>query len=212
MKTWTNWDSYYQKPFFLAVYARKITARLLIRIIQKYGRNHTAPVIAELGGGNSCFFDALQHSIKPAEFHAIDNNTIGLKLLGERTERYPGVFLHQQDVLGLDLDIRADIVFSVGLIEHFSGDNLLHVIQAHFQILQPGGIVIISFPTPTFLYRVSRYLAEVLHLWIFYDEQPLPISKVVEIAWPMGEILHTQINWPIVFTQGIVVMRGSILQ
>jgi predicted SAM-dependent methyltransferase len=43
----------------------------------------------------------------------------------------------------------ADICFSVGLIEHFTEEDLPRVVSAHFDVVRPGGLVVISFPTPT---------------------------------------------------------------
>ena len=53
----TEWDRYYSKPYKVATYTRKITERILIKLMRCYvftaGRGVS---IAELGGGNSCFF------------------------------------------------------------------------------------------------------------------------------------------------------------
>jgi 2-polyprenyl-3-methyl-5-hydroxy-6-metoxy-1,4-benzoquinol methylase len=66
----------------------------------------------------------------------------------------------------------ADVVFSVGLIEHFDQSGTNAMIRAHFKALKPAGCAIISFPTPTWLYRAAPRLAETLGLWKFPDERP----------------------------------------
>ena len=37
--------------------------------------------------------------------------------------------------------VEADIVFSVGLIEHFAAEQTAHVIGRHFSCVKPGGLV-----------------------------------------------------------------------
>ncbi len=75
------------------------------------------------------------------------------------------------DVLRLgDLGFQADVVFSIGLIEHFDPAGTRQAIEAHFALLKPGGYAIISYPTPTWLYRAARTLTEAAGLWKFHDE------------------------------------------
>jgi hypothetical protein len=80
-------------------------------------------------------------------------------------------------------------------------------VAAHFRVLKAGGIAIISFPTPTLLYRISRFVAEALGLWMFHDERPLKKQEIVEAIGNHGTILHGEIIWPIFFTQMIIVAR-----
>ena len=48
-----------------------------------------------------------------------------------------------------------------------------------FNVLKKGGILILGFPTPTFLYKITRKTSELLGLWIFHDERPLSIDEVL---------------------------------
>jgi hypothetical protein len=209
----TNWDSYYKRPYPSAQISRRITASLLVRLIRRFASQPEACVMVELGGANSCFLSTLQARLHPREYHIVDNNRVGMELLGHPGRTEPGVVLHLQDVRSLEIDIAADVIFSVGLVEHFVEAELPAVVAAHFTNLKPGGIAIITFPTPTFLYRAARRISERLGMWIFLDEVPLPIPKMVSLASRYGELLHTRINWWILFTQGIVVIqkRASIL-
>jgi cyclopropane fatty-acyl-phospholipid synthase-like methyltransferase len=101
----------------------------------------------------------------------------------------------------------ADIAFSVGLIEHFSPSDTKRAIQTHFDSVRSGGLVIVTFPTPTLLYRTTRRTIELLGQWKFHDERPLSFTEVLPTMERYGTILHTEINWPIFLTQGIVVAR-----
>jgi hypothetical protein len=93
------------------------------------------------------------------------------------------------------------------LIEHFDHEGTTRIIAAHFANVKPGGTVFITFPTPTRLYRIARKVIELLGLWIFHDERPLGMNEVVEEANRHGDLLHSEINWWILLTQGIVVYR-----
>jgi len=99
-----------------------------------------------------------------------------------------------------------DVVFSVGLIEHFSPEDTIKSIAAHFDYLKFNGICIITFPTPTWLYKLTRKMAELMGLWIFHDERPLKMVEVITEVQKYGVIRHTSITWPIFLTQGVVVV------
>ena len=110
-------------------------------------------------------------------------------------------------MLRLALPQRFDLVFSVGLIEHFDPAGTQRAIAAHFDLLRPGGIAIITFPTPTRLYRISRRIAESFGQWAFPDERPLAFPEVAQAASPYGPLLYRHLIWPIVFTQYLAAWR-----
>lgn len=203
----TDWDSYYQKPYQTAKFSRNITGKILINYINKYVTSEDDFTLAELGGANSCFYELIQEKITPSEYHIIDNNQLGLEKFKVRIKNQDNVQLYEQDVLNLDLNIKVNLVFSVGLIEHFSPEDTKKAIEAHFKLLKPGGIAIITFPTPTFLYKITRWFSEKLNLWIFHDERPLKFNEVIPTAEKNGTILEKKINWPIFLTQGIIVVK-----
>jgi glycosyltransferase involved in cell wall biosynthesis len=207
----TDWDRYYVKPYKIALLTRKITQKTLLRLIQKYVSAHHGGrlTIVELGGASSCFFDAVRDKIQPAEYHIIDNNQLGLDQLRSHADYNTTVFTSREDVLNLRTMMSCDLSFSVGLIEHFVPADTKKAVAAHFRMLKPGGIAIISFPTPTLLYRASRFISEVLGLWIFHDERPLKKQEIAEAIRDHGTILHDEIIWPIFLTQMMVVARKN---
>ena len=113
----------------------------------------------------------------------------------------------KDDVINPKFILDADLVFSIGLIEHFLPQNTARAIQTHFACAKPGSLVIITFPTPTWLYVIARFLTEMAGAWKFPDERPLHLKEVIDEVTKYGEILDISINWPVVFTQGIVVAR-----
>jgi cyclopropane fatty-acyl-phospholipid synthase-like methyltransferase len=205
----TNWDAYYQHPYPTATFSRAVTGKLLVRCIQRFTEPTHRDVILELGGGNSCFLDFIQKRIAPKEYHIVDNNQLSLDFVRNKVGYSERVFLHKQDVRDFKLSLQADIIFSVGLIEHFTSVDLEGVIAAHFQPLRPGGIAIFAFPTPTWLYRIARHISESLDMWIFWDEIPLHQKQVIPFMRQHGNLLHSQINWFAVFTQAVLIVRKT---
>jgi hypothetical protein len=73
----TNWDNYYNNPFFFAKYTRKYAEKWLITVMKKYLFNYQIK-IAELGGGDSCFFESIIKYFNISEYIIYDNNIVGI--------------------------------------------------------------------------------------------------------------------------------------
>lgn len=204
----TDWDRYYSAPAPTAGYARFIVASRLMEMLRRYRPPHRF-TIAELGGGNSCFFDRIEKEFLPLRYTVYDNNAIGIRKFREKTGQRPDVAVRELDLLACNPDgeEKSDIVLSVGLIEHFMPENTARMVRRHFELAKEDGIVILLFPTPTFLYRTTRSLAEILRLWIFHDERPLEASEVEETIASCGTVLHKEIVWSNFLTQQIIVAR-----
>jgi SAM-dependent methyltransferase len=202
----TNWDSYYAKPYKTASLTRKYTAFVLADLMKSNGG--AGGSILEYGGANSCFIDGILAEVKPARYDVIDNNQLGLDLLKSRYPSDDRVSVNRGDVLSpSDPDRLYDIVYSVGLIEHFDQIGTAKAIATHFKYLKPGGTAIITFPTPTWLYRAVRGLAEATNTWIFHDERSLRLQEFEHAVAGLGDIESARILWPLVLTQYCVVVR-----
>ena len=59
----------------------------------------------------------------------------------------------------------------------------------------------------TRMYRVARGAIEMLGLWKFPDERPLPIDEVLRLVRERGQVIHEKMLWPVVFTQALFVVR-----
>lgn len=204
----TDWDAYYRHPARLAKVTRKVTERLLLETIDAL---HPSPQrICELGGANSAFYEAITRRYPAAEYIAIDNNTVGLELLARRAAQHARTRLLHCDLREMDRDdLEADLVLSVGLIEHFSPEDTARMIQTHFACARGGALVLMTFPTPTRLYRVVRGAAERAGRWIFHDERPLDVEAVCREAARYGVLERRFINWGALLTQGIVALRAT---
>jgi SAM-dependent methyltransferase len=202
----TDWDSYYARPYRTASLTRKHTASVLVDLLRRNNGAHAS--ILEFGGANSCFIDQILEEVGPARYDVIDSNQLGLDLLRSRYSRDDRVSVSLGDVLAPPEPARLyDIVFSVGLIEHFDPAGTAKAVAAHFSYLRPGGTAIITFPTPTWLYRSVRGLAEVTNNWIFHDERPLRLPEFERAVAGLGEIRSARILWPLILTQYCVEVR-----
>jgi hypothetical protein len=203
----TDWNLYYSKPFKTALLTRRYTCLVLSKLIKKYVPQKTGFSISEIGGANSCFFQEIYKKFKPVHYVVIDNNQLGLDKFKERTEDRENIKIVNDDILDPEKPIeKTDLVLSIGLIEHFDITGTNSVILNHFKYLNNPGILIIGFPTPTLLYRITRKCAEVLSLWRFPDERPLQVSEVENIVQNSGVVLYKKILWPIFLTQCIMVI------
>jgi glycosyltransferase involved in cell wall biosynthesis len=208
--TATDWDSYYTSVPITAKLTRRYTTSVLLDAIRRHaakGKPAAGLAITEFGGANSCFLNSIVQTFPCDSYDVVDTNEYGLSLLASRMGDNPSVRLHRQSVLDLSLGIEADLVFSVGLIEHFDPAATRAAIRAHFQAVRPGGIVIITFPTPTLLYCLCRKGIELLGKWKFHDERPLLPREVTDTVLQSGDILFEKTLWPLMLTQHMVVAR-----
>ena len=209
----TDWDRYYTSVPVTAKLTRRYTTAVLLRMISRFAveRSKRPLSMIEIGGANSCFVESILETHKPSSYAVVDTNQYGLTLLERRlagTARQI-VSVHRESVLSMPTRMQADLVFSVGLIEHFNQALTKAAILAHFDVLRPGGIAIITFPTPTWLYRTARRALELLGQWKFPDERPLSYGEVVATVRERAEILATKTLWPLILTQGLVVARKT---
>ena len=203
----TDWTRYYEKPFITAHVTRRITARLIARTVLAAGgfpERHGS--ILELGGGNSAFCDTVGDRLHAQDYTIVDSNPRGTLLFWIRHSLEKAICA---DIFTLDpatLD-PADLVFSVGLIEHFPPEKTEEAIRRHFEFAKPGGLVLVTFPVATPCYRLIRRTAEALGLWRFPDERPLPLEETAAICGKYGTVLSKRLNRAILLTQGIVLAR-----
>lgn len=204
----TDWTRYYGTPSKVASFTRKISSNKIHQILNRFSGQDLKSV-CELGGANSCFVDSFLKHKELEKYHVIDNNDFGLGLLDEKYSNSKIVTHQNDDVLSMsDQSDKFDLVYSIGLVEHFNTRNTKKSIASHFALCVPGGLVLIAFPTPTFLYRIIRSIAEFTGHWNFPDERPLGFNEVLRAFNDCGaEVIFTSINWKIGLTQGYVLAR-----
>lgn len=198
----TDWNSYYADRNNNLSPTRKITAKIITTIIPQ----HKYDLITEFGGGDSCFYQFFRKKFSDCKYRIVDSAKVGVdKFLSKNNG--DNIDAICDDLFNTSFEEDSDLVYSIGLIEHFDRDLTKKCIEKHFQSAKKGGIVLISYPTPTLLYRITRKLSEILHLWRFFDERPLKFNEVNETASQFGELISRKLNWAICLTQEVLVYR-----
>lgn len=197
----TDWTEYYSKSkSVFSTLTQKITLKELSKYINRYAGSELN--IMELGGGNSCFAEKLMKKVDISSYSIIDNYAVAIEKFREM--KLPGN-AYMADLtkgnIADDIGQKFDVVYSVGLIEHFRGEMIEKIIDAHFQLCKRGGLVIICVPTPTLQYRIVRKGMELLGKWGFPDEKPLKDDDLDIIMKSYGNILEEKINYKLPLTQ-----------
>lgn len=203
----TDWNVYYTKPKSrFSAFTQRRTLKYLLKEIELADLGKDIRVL-EFGGGNSCFAEGIRRNPQISRYEIVDNCRAAL----EKSENNPLIDK------AYDLDLSEDLkcpelqggfhfVYSVGLVEHFSDKERKKVIQNHFACCAEGGVVLITAPTPTFKYRFVRRVMEILKVWQFWDETPIPLERLTEEMGEYGEIVDSGIN-NLPLTQAVVLCR-----
>lgn len=211
VETATDWDRYYTSVAATAKVTRRYTNAVVTEVIKRYAPNAEGGLaILEIGGANSCFVDGILAAVNCRSYDVVDTNRYGLSLLARRLGSDPVVRLHEQSVFELSPALQADVVFSVGLVEHFDVNETRKAVLAHFDALKERGLAVITFPTPTRLYWIIRSLLEILGLWNFPDERPLDSEEVATSIRERADVIYEKTLWPLMLTQRLIVARKRI--
>ena len=206
----TDWSLYYSNPFFLSRVTRFFIASRIVKTISNFISPKDLIEIFELGGANSCCFHQIDNQFNVGNYFIIDNNSFGIDLSRKRFREKKNVKVVGLNILKNKLGNQiSDITISCGLIEHFNQIDRKTIINKHVNLTKPDGLIVITFPTPTVLYRTLRAIAEFFGMWIFHDETPLSFGKVIADLNDSGRvvILDKILIWEIGFTQGMILAR-----
>jgi SAM-dependent methyltransferase len=204
----TDWDKYYANPFPASRITRRMTVKKVVGCLRLLVGGGSIE-IAEFGGGNSFIADRILTDFKVRRYVVWDTNARGLDLFQTRYSDNKMIEARLGDVREVAAEPEFDFVFSIGLIEHFDQEGTRRALESHFRICKPGGHVLVSFPTPTFLYRLIRGVATMTSTWNFPDERPLLFDEVLNVALKHGTLNYRSILWGIGLTQGYVVIQKT---
>ena len=204
----TDWNKYYANPFPASRITRRMSIKKVVGCIRLLVGDKSIE-IAELGGGNSFIVDRILTDFKVRRYVVWDTNMRGLDLYQSRHSDNKMIEARLGDVREIAAEPEFDFVFSIGLIEHFDQEGTRRALESHFRLCKPGGHVLVSFPTPTFLYRLIRGVATMTGTWKFPDERPLLFGEVLNVALKHGALKHRSILWGIGLTQGYVVIQKT---
>lgn len=143
------WDAYWQN-LKLPVAADEAKARPyereILKVLKRFAPKHAGSRIVEIGGAPGGYLAYLARACG-GEAYAIDISSVGCMKLKENFELLGiPVTVFCRDVLEGDLsDLpRFDLVYSLGLIEHFS--DPLPMIRKHVELAKPGGVIMVGLP------------------------------------------------------------------
>lgn len=212
----TDWTKYYQgKKSWISSFTQRFTLKSILYALETYVVKPKKINICEMGGGNSCFCEKICTTVPVNAYDIIDNNKLAVKLFSEKklkVEKQKGICMDLLSIEGGGGSPDYDFVYSIGLIEHFRGDDIKTLIKRHFDYCKCGGIVLIAFPTPTKKYRVTRKCMELVGAWQFYDEKPICFEEISDCFEKYGTILEHFINHKLPLTQEVVISRkGDVM-
>ncbi len=119
---------------------------MLSKFINKYQKQGEQYSFMELGCGGSSYLPYLAKKYDNLQLFGIDKSLVGCKLAVTGIKGgLSKVNVVQGDVLQIPLKSdKFDIVFSLGLIEHF--DHPEKILKKHVDLLKPGGLLICVVP------------------------------------------------------------------
>jgi SAM-dependent methyltransferase len=142
-----HWNDYW-RTFELPVEIKKSPDTLLLneelKIFEKYLPKKKLSIL-EIGGAPGQYL-AYMHKQFGYDVHCLDYSEVGCeKTLENFSLLNIPVKVYQNDIFSVNLNLpQFDIVYSMGLIEHFEDVN--PVIKKHLDFLKPGGILILGLP------------------------------------------------------------------
>ena len=204
----TDWNIYYTKPKSkISTFTQRYTLKYLLKEISFAGAKDDISIL-EFGGGNSCFAEEFRKKLSISRYDIIDNCEVALaKSKNSSFVDEAWDFDLCENIENMKMPQKFTLVYSVGLVEHFSEDKRKRVIQNHFTCCEKGGIVMITAPTPTVKYRIIRKIMELLKVWQFWDEYPIRLDQLIDEMKNYGEIIDSGINYDLPLTQAVVLCR-----
>lgn len=205
----TDWTKYYEKKkSWFSTFTQKYTLQKIMDAFDKYIKTDLDIRICEMGGGNSCFAGEICEEEFVCTYDIIDSNELAVRLFDElelNAKKHNGYCRN----LLIDNTGNADydFVYSIGLIEHFRNEDIRTIISRHFEYCKWGGIVFITFPTPTKKYILVRKCMELLGVWQFHDEKPICYEEISDCFETHGVVLEHFINRKLPLTQEVVIVK-----
>lgn len=165
------WDEYWDGTPLPQEFTEATTSRYIRAFLEPFDRffPHDPSLSAlEIGGAPGRYL-AYFHRRFGYAVNALEFSTVGYELARRNLEllQIPAT-VRQGDMFDTSIDLpRCDIVYSLGLIEHF--DDPLAVAEAHLRFVKPGGLLVIGAPN---LQGLGRFLFRQLSPSILESHNP----------------------------------------
>jgi SAM-dependent methyltransferase len=142
-----HWDAYWDHGPALPVEAdtgEQSSSAAILDVIDRFLAFGRALSVLEVGGAPGGYAAHL-HRRFGHEVSVLDNSPVGIEMTRRNFELLgiPGRVV-QRDLFDTDAPPQFDVVYSLGLIEHFADSQA--VLAAHLAYLRPGGRLIVGCP------------------------------------------------------------------
>ena len=147
------WEDYWEKKDDRLITKRKnLLFKEILKIFDKYLPNSKGLTILEIGGGQGEYLLYLTRKFS-YKAHSLDYSRIGNEQTHDLFSKAGlSVELFDRDLFSDNSDLpKFDIVFSLGLIEHFDNPGL--VVEKHLELVKSGGILLLGVPNYGGIYR-----------------------------------------------------------
>lgn len=102
-----------------------------------------------------------------------------------------------------------DVAMSFGLAEHFEGADRSKILKAHFDLLRPGGLAIVSVPNwHCWPYRLWKARRELFGNWQFGLEMPFSRSEISLICREIGVVDFDIVGSPFIASLEFLIPIG----
>ncbi len=181
--TWDKeWDKYNNNPYF------KPNIKLINIILKIFNNNLKNKKILELGAGSGS--DIVYLTKKGAAGYAADFSQKSIESINYWAEKKK-VKIHaiQADIKKLPFKKNSfDLVYSVGLMEHFN--NIIPLLKKQLNIIKPGGFLIIDVPQKYTLYTIAKHIRMNLGAHPFGWETEFSKKDLIKIAKNLNQEIY----------------------
>ncbi len=149
--TWNmQWNLYNNAPYF------KPNKKVLEEIQKCFNTNITGKKILEIGAGSGS--DIVYLSAWGAEAYALDFSRESIRSIRSWSKKkMTSVQIVKADAKKIPYpDNKFDLVYSVGLMEHFI--RVLPLLIEQIRVVKPGGFLIIDVPQKYTLYTIAKHV------------------------------------------------------
>ena len=165
---------------------------LLSKFINKYKKKDKQYYFIEIGCGGSSYLPYLEKKFNNLRLFGLDKSLMGCKLavLG-MNKGLSSLDVFYGDIIKPPLKSdKFDIVFSLGLIEHFDDPDI--VLKKHVDLLKPGGLLICHIPNVVGIQgKFFRFLSNNI-----FKMKDAPSEESKEWIWGMKIITMEDLtNW-----------------
>lgn len=178
------WDAYWQHQWQLPEQDEAMNYFLSIILEKNYrlSKNKTIESALELGGGSGRASRYLNNM--GAETGILDNSTEAIAYCKYINQDVPHpVTFYEYDLFDIDYNkIKKDynLCWNAGVIEHFSPDLQLKMIEVMGNIIDFDGMIVIFTPySRCVFYRIGKWILEKLNRFPYGDEIPTKSLKHV---------------------------------